>query len=156
MSRKKLSQKRPIRPDSTYNSQLVSMFMNRILKKGKKSLAQRIFYQAMEKIQETTQQEPLSILQEAIQNVTPTVEVKSKRVGGSTFQVPRQVPEDRGTALALRWLLEAARSRSERGIISKLANEILDASNNTGNAFRKKQEIHRMAEANKAFAHYRF
>jgi len=165
MARKKNIKKREILPDPIYNSDLVSMLINRLLKKGKKTIAQRIFEDAMLQIEICIQnsdskvkdrnKDPFEILRDAIINITPVVEVKSKRVGGSTFQVPREVSTEKGTTLAIRWLISAANSRSERGMGLKLANEILDAANETGNAIRKKEETHRMAEANKAFAHYR-
>ena len=156
MSRKNSFKKRPLSLDPVYESQLVTMLMNRILTKGKKSLAQKIFYQSMEEIRKQTQQDPLELLGKAILNCTPNIEVKSKRVGGSTYQVPREVPIARGTTLALRWLIQSAKNRSDRGMVAKLTQEIIDASNQTGNSIRKKDEMHRMAEANKAFAHYRF
>jgi len=132
------------------------MLINRILKKGKKNLAQRIFDQSMMEIQESTSRDPIEVLGEAIVNVTPTMEVKSKRVGGSTYQVPREVCSERGTTLALRWILQGAETRPERGMVLQLSREIIDASKNTGSAIRKKDETHRMAEANKAYAHFKF
>jgi small subunit ribosomal protein S7 len=156
MSRRATPQKRTVTPDPIYHSRLVSMLINRILKEGKKTVAQKILYQAMKQIEDTTQKDPLEVLRQAVLNVTPLVEVKSRRVGGSTFQVPLEVKSERGTTLGLRWLLDAARNRSGRGMVSKLANEIIDASNHTGNATRKREETHRMAEANKAYAHFRF
>jgi len=156
MSRKNTPKKRTLTPDPIYDSRLVTMLIHQILKKGKKNLAQKIFYQAMTYIEESTKKDPLDVLREAILNITPAVEVKSKRVGGSTYQVPREIAIERGTTLAIRWLIQAAKSRSDRGMILKLSREIIDASNNSGNAIRKKEETHRMAEANKAFSHYRF
>jgi len=156
MSRKNTIKKRPIICDVQYDSQLVSMLINRILKKGKKSLATKICYQAMQTVQEKTDTAALDVLQRSISNLTPTVEVKSKRVGGSTYQVPHEVTEIRGQTLALCWLIQSANTRSERGMVLRLANEIIDASNETGSAFRKREETHRIAAANKAFAHYRF
>jgi small subunit ribosomal protein S7 len=156
MSRRRTAKKRLITPDPIYNSTLVTMLINRLLLKGKKTLAQQIFYQAMKKIEESTQQDPLEVLRQAVVNVTPLVEVKARRVGGSTYQVPLEVKADRGTSLALRWLIKSARTRSGREMVSKLSNEILDAFNNTGAAVRKREEIHRMAEANKAYAQFRF
>ena len=140
MSRRKVAKKRPVAPDPVYQSRLVSLLVSHLLKKGKKSLAYRIFYEAMTQISETTSQDPLEVLRQAVLNITPKVEVKS----------------DRGTALALRWLLVAARARSGRSMVTKLAAEIMDAANNTGGAIRKREDTHRMAEANKAFAHFRF
>jgi len=156
MSRRRTAKKRLITPDPIYNSTLVTMLINRLLLKGKKTVAQQIFYQAMKKIEESTQQDPLEVLRQAVVNVTPLVEVKARRVGGSTYQVPLEVKADRGTSLALRWLIKSARTRSGREMVSKLSNEILDAFNNTGAAVRKREEIHRMAEANKAYAQFRF
>ena len=156
MYRRKTAKKRFISPDPIYNSTLVTMLANRILLQGKKTVAQRILYQAMKNLEDSTQQDSLEVLRQAILNVTPLVEVKARRVGGSTYQVPLEVNSDRGTSLALRWLIKSARSRSGRTMVSKLSNEILDAYNNTGAAVRKKEETHKMAEANKAFAQFRF
>ena len=157
MSRRKTAKKRIVSPDPRYDSPLVSMIITRLLKKGKKTLAQQIFYETMKKIElALPEQEPLKVLHQAVRNVTPLVEVKSRRVGGSTYQVPLEVKKERGITLALRWLLQSARNRPGRGIVSKLANEFIDAFNKTGNTIRKKDETQRMAEANKAFAHYRF
>jgi small subunit ribosomal protein S7 len=156
MSRRSATQKRPVPADSKYNSRLVSMTIRRIMRHGKKSLAMRIMYDAMEIIQERTGGEPLETFEKAVRNATPLVEVKARRVGGATYQVPMEVRSDRGTALALRWLIGFARSRSGRTMSQKLANELMDAANETGSAIRKREETHRMAEANKAFAHYRY
>lgn len=156
MSRRTVSKKRPVAPDPVYQSRLVSLLVSHLLKEGKKSIAYRIFYASMTQIADTTSQDPLEVLRQAVLNITPKVEVKSRRIGGATLQVPLEVKSDRGTALALRWLLIAARGRSGRNMIAKLAAEILDASNNTGGAIRKREETHRMAEANKAFAQFRF
>ncbi|OUS44401.1 ribosomal protein S7 (chloroplast) [Ostreococcus tauri] len=156
MSRRTVAKKRPVAPDPVYQSRLVSLLVSHLLKKGKKSIAYNIFYAAMKNIAETTSQDPLEVLRQAVLNITPKVEVKSRRVGGATLQVPLEVKADRGTALALRWLLIAARNRSGRNMVSKLSAEIIDASNNTGAAIRRREETHRMAEANKAFAHFRF
>jgi small subunit ribosomal protein S7 len=156
MSRRNVAKKRPVAPDSVYQSRLVSLLISHLLKKGKKSLAARIFYDSMKHIADTTSQDPLEVLRQAILNITPKVEVKSRRIGGATLQVPLEVKSDRGTALALRWLLTAARNRSGRSMVTKLSAEIIDAANNTGGAIRKREETHRMAEANKAFAHFRF
>jgi small subunit ribosomal protein S7 len=156
MSRRSTPKKRIITPDPIYRSRLVSMLTNRLLQCGKKSLAQNILYQALKKVEESTQKDPLEVLRQAIFNITPMVEVKSRRVGGSTFQVPLEVSTERGTTLSLRWLVEAARNRPGREMYSKLANEIIDASNQTGNATRKREEMHRMAEANKAYSQFRF
>nr|WKT08357.1 ribosomal protein S7 [Mesostigma viride] len=156
MSRRSTPKKRIIDSDPIYRSRLVTMLISHILKEGKKSLAQKIFYQAMKNIEEKTEKDPLKVLQQAVLNATPLVEVKARRLGGSTYQVPREVKAERGTALALRWLLSSARQRPGRNMVAKLTSEIVDAANETGNAIRKREETHRMAEANKAFSHYRF
>jgi small subunit ribosomal protein S7 len=153
MSRRSTPKKRILPLDPIYRSGLVSLFINRLLKKGKKTLAQKIFYEAMEEVKLSTQKDPLIIFKEAVKNVTPMVEVKTRRVGGATFQVPIEVKPQRGTTVGLCWLIEAAQKRPGRGMVSKLAREILDASKNTGQATRKKEEDHVNAEANKAFAH---
>ncbi|MFQ5744960.1 MAG: 30S ribosomal protein S7 [Acidobacteriota bacterium] len=142
--------------DPVFNSRLVSKFINHMMKDGKKSIAQRIFYEAMSMIEEKEPEEPLKIFKKAVDNVRPSVEVKSRRVGGSTYQVPMEVYPRRKTSLALRWLVGAARLRGEKTMSARLAGELLDASGGRGNAVRKKEESHRMAEANKAFAHYRW
>lgn len=152
MSRRRKSKKRIIAQDPIYNSTLVSMMINRILLKGKKTIAQHIFYEAMKNIQETSQQDPLEILKKAVSNATPIVEVKSRRIGGATYQVPTEVKTERGNSLALRFIIKSARNRPGKNMIIKLGNEILDAYNNTGNSIKKKEEIHKMAEANKAFS----
>jgi small subunit ribosomal protein S7 len=156
MSRRRVVQKRPIPPDSVYNSRLVSMMVRRIMQHGKKSLASRIVYEAMDTIKERTGAEPLDLFEKAVKNATPLVEVKARRVGGATYQVPMEVRSDRGIALALRWLIRFSRQRSGKSMASKLANELMDAANETGSAIKKREETHRMAEANKAFAHYRY
>nr|YP_009367761.1 ribosomal protein S7 [Neodangemannia microcystis]ARK14793.1 ribosomal protein S7 [Neodangemannia microcystis] len=156
MSRRRRHKPRLVSPDPTYDSRLVHMIVNRIMKDGKKSLAYRMFYESMQEIREKTQQDPIQIIEQAVRNSTPLVEVKSRRVGGSTYQVPLEVSPERGTSLAIRWILIACRKRPGRTLISKLTNEFLDASNNTGNAIRKRDEVHRMAEANQAFAKFRF
>ena len=156
MSRRHRAKKRIIFPDSIYDSRLVSMLVNRIMKNGKKALAFKIVYQALHLIGEKTQQDPLQILENAILNVKPLVEVKARRVGGSAYQVPIEVNSERGTVLAIQWILFAARNRSGINIIIKLTNEILDASNQIGGAIKRRIEVHRMAEANKAFAKFRF
>lgn len=156
MSRRKSSKKRPIIPDPIYNSKLISMLTVRILKHGKKQLAQKIIYETLDIIKNKTSNDPLEILEKATRNVTPLVEVKGRRVGGSTYQVPIEVRAYRGTNLALRWIAKFAMNRSGKNMSIKLANEIIDASNENGNSIRKKEETHRMAEANKAFAHYQY
>jgi len=156
MSRRNKAKKRIIIPDPLYNSRLVSMLTMRILKSGKKSLAQKIIYRSLDIIKEKTSIDPLEILEKAIRNATPLVEVKARRVGGSTYQVPMEIRAYRGTNLALRWLTQFAKKRSGKNMSIKLANEIVDTANDQGNTIRKREETHRMAEANKAFAHYRY
>ncbi len=156
MSRRVVVKKRPVPPDPVHNSRLVSMMMRRIMRSGKKSLASRIIYDAFETIKERTGTEPLEVFERAVRNTTPLVEVKARRVGGATYQVPMEVRPDRGIALALRWLIQFSRQRPGRTMSARLANELMDAANETGSAIRKREETHRMAEANKAFAHYRY
>lgn len=156
MSRRNSAQKRPVPSDSVYNSRLVSMMIRRLMLDGKKSLATRIVYDAFKVIKERTDSDPLDLFEQAVRNVTPLVEVKARRVGGATYQVPMEVRQERGTALALRWLAQFSRSRGGKTMAMKLANELMDAANETGSAVRKREETHRMAEANKAFAHYRY
>nr|WCH56186.1 ribosomal protein S7 [Calliblepharis sp.] len=156
MSRRNQATKRFITPDPIYQSKLINMLTVRILKHGKKGLAQKIIYKALDIIEEKTSNNPLEILEQAIRNATPLVEVKARRVGGSTYQVPIEVRAYRGTNLALRWLTKFSKERSGKNMSIKLANEIIDASNDVGNTIRKREETHRMAEANKAFAHYRY
>lgn len=156
MSRRTVIQKRPVPPDSVYNSRLVSMMVRRLMRSGKRSLAYRIIYDAFKIIEERTGAEPLDTFEKAVRNATPLVEVKARRVGGATYQVPMEVRSDRGTALALRWLIQFSRQRAGRTMAMRLANELMDAANETGSAIRKREETHRMAEANKAFAHYRY
>jgi small subunit ribosomal protein S7 len=156
MSRRGVVQRRPVPSDSVYNSRLISMIMRRIMRHGKKSLAARIVYDAMKTIQERTGNEPLEIFERAVRNATPLVEVKARRVGGATYQVPMEVRAERGTTLALRWLVQYSRQRPGRTMALRLANELMDAANETGSTIRKREETHRMAEANKAFAHYRY
>lgn len=156
MSRRTRVQKRPVPSDSVYNSRLISMMVRRIMQSGKKSLASRILYDALKAIEERTGTDPLETFERAVRNATPLVEVKARRVGGATYQVPMEVRSERGIALALRWLVQYSRQRPGRSMVSKLANELMDAANETGNAIRKREETHRMAEANKAFAHYRY
>ncbi len=156
MSRRSVVQKRPVPPDPVYNSRLVSMMVRRIMRSGKKSIANNIIYDAFKTIEERTGSDPLEVFERAVRNATPLVEVKARRVGGATYQVPMEVRSDRGTALALRWLTQFSRQRAGRSMSSKLANELMDAANETGSAIRKREETHRMAEANKAFAHYRY
>nr|YP_010933431.1 ribosomal protein S7 [Streptosarcina arenaria]YP_010933449.1 ribosomal protein S7 [Streptosarcina arenaria]YP_010933532.1 ribosomal protein S7 [Streptosarcina costaricana]YP_010933553.1 ribosomal protein S7 [Streptosarcina costaricana]WKT08856.1 ribosomal protein S7 [Streptosarcina arenaria]WKT08857.1 ribosomal protein S7 [Streptosarcina arenaria]WKT08957.1 ribosomal protein S7 [Streptosarcina costaricana]WKT08958.1 ribosomal protein S7 [Streptosarcina costaricana] len=156
MSRRKSAAKRPIEPDAIYRSRLATMLINRILRHGKRSLASRIFYQAMKQIESKVKRDPLSILNQAVLHTTPRIVLKARRIGGSTYQVPMEVTPARGHALAVRWLLSASRKRPGRDMAFKLAYEILDAAKHTGQAIRKREEVHRMAEANKAYAHLRF
>ncbi len=156
MSRRSSAQKRTVPPDAVYSSRLVSMTIRRIMRQGKKSVASRIVYDAFKIINERTGSDPLEIFEQAVKNTTPLVEVKARRVGGATYQVPMEVRAGRGTALALRWLIQFSRQRPGKSMVMRFANEVMDASNETGNAIRKREETHRMAEANKAFAHYRY
>ena len=156
MSRRSASKKRLPDADSIYNSRLVSMFSVHVLKDGKKSKATKIIYNVLDIIKQRTSEDALGILEKAVRNVTPLVEVKARRVGGSTYQVPIEVKAYRGTNLALRWITRFARERSGKSIEIKLANELLEASNETGSSIRKKEQLHKMAEANKAFAHFRY
>nr|YP_004891505.1 ribosomal protein S7 [Taiwania cryptomerioides]YP_008082422.1 ribosomal protein S7 [Taiwania flousiana]AGL11268.1 ribosomal protein S7 [Taiwania flousiana]AVR43508.1 ribosomal protein S7 [Taiwania cryptomerioides]QJE37026.1 ribosomal protein S7 [Taiwania flousiana]QJE37109.1 ribosomal protein S7 [Taiwania flousiana]BAK86838.1 ribosomal protein S7 [Taiwania cryptomerioides] len=155
MSRQSTAEKKIDKFDPIYHNRLVNMVVNRILKHGKKSLAYRIFYQSLKKIQQKTEKNPLIILRQAIKKLTPKLIVKSRRVGGSTFQVPIELKEKEAKILAIRWLLESSRKRSGRNMHFKLSYEIIDAAREKGNAIRKKEETHKMAESNKAFAHYR-
>jgi small subunit ribosomal protein S7 len=156
MSRRTSVQKRPVSPDPVYNSRLVSMIVVRLMTSGKKSIAYNIVYDAFKLVEERTGSDPLELFERAVKNATPLVEVKARRVGGATYQVPMEVRTERGTALALRWLTQYSRQRSGRTMAGKLANELMDAANETGSAIKKREETHRMAEANKAFAHYRY
>lgn len=156
MSRRRVVKKRPVPPDPVYNSRLVSMTVRRLMLDGKKALAYGLIYRAFNLIKERTDNEPLEVFEEAIRNITPLVEVKARRVGGATYQVPMEVRPNRGTTLALRWLVRFSRERAGKNMATKLANEIMDAANETGGSIRKREETHRMAEANKAFAHYRY
>ena len=148
--------KRELLPDLKYGSRLVAKFVNIMMIRGKKSTAERIMYDAMTSVEDRSKQEALKMFKTAIDNVKPAVEVKSRRVGGSTYQVPVEVRPDRRTSLAMRWMIGAARRRSERSMADKLAAEMLDAANNRGMAVKKREDTHKMAEANKAFAHYRW
>lgn len=157
MPRKKLLDKRPVAPDPKFNSVLVAKFTNGLMVAGKKTTARRLFYDAMEIIgNKVSDQEPLSIFEEAMENVRPRVEVKSRRVGGATYQVPVEVRPERRNALAIRWIINYSKGRSGQTMSDKLAAELLDAFNNRGASVKKKEDTHKMAEANKAFAHYRW
>ena len=148
--------KREVLPDPKYGSRLVAKFVNIMMIRGKKSVAERIMYDALTSVEDRAKQEALKMFKTAIDNVKPAVEVKSRRVGGSTYQVPVEVRPDRRTSLAMRWMIGAARNRPERSMSEKLAAELLDAANNRGSAVKKREDTHKMAEANKAFAHYRW
>ena len=148
--------KREVLPDPLYNSQLVTKFVNFLMRDGKKSVAEKILYDALEIIRERGEEDPLRVFKKAIENVKPAVEVKSRRVGGSTYQVPVEVRPNRRLALSLRWILQAAGSRGEKTMKLRLAGELMDAAQNRGVAIKKREDTHRMAEANKAFAHYRW
>ena len=155
--RRNAAPKREVLPDPKYHDRTVTKFVNNLMLNGKKSIAEAILYGAFDIVEERTKgEDPVDIFKQAIDNVRPGVEVKSRRVGGSTYQVPVEVRPDRQTALAMRWLITASRSRSERTMRERLANELLDAANSRGSAVKKKDDTHRMAEANKAFAHYRW
>lgn len=157
MSRRRTIEKRPIDPDPRFNSVLVAKFTNGLMERGKKSLAQRILYDAMDVVQDKVKDDdPLTIFEGAMENVRPRVEVKSRRVGGATYQVPMEVRQTRRNALAIRWIINFSKSRSGKSMAEKLAAELIDAFNNRGSAVKKKDDTHRMAEANKAFAHYRW
>ena len=155
MSRRTKPAKRIPAPDPVFNNVDISRFINRLMRRGKKSLAERIFYNTLENIKTKTKDEPLEVFQKALTNVTPLLEVKARRIGGSTYQVPLDVKADRGMALGSSWLIEAAKKRSGKSMVEKLTAEIMDASNGNGAACKKREDTHKMAEANKAFAHYR-
>ena len=156
MSRRKIIKKRFQKPDPVYNNYLVSILVSRLIKDGKKTLAQNIVCDALDIIAYKTESDPIEVFEQAVKNVTPLVEVKARRFGGATYQVPMEVTSFRGTNLALRWIVKASRSRTGKTIALKLAAELMDASKNSGDAMRKKQDTHKMAEANKAFAHFRY
>ena len=154
--RRRRAEKREVPPDLIYNSVLVTKIINKVMWDGKKSLAGRIFYEAMDIVKEKTGQDPMEVLQQAIDNITPKIEVRPRRVGGATYQVPVEVRPERQSSLSIRWLVNYARLRSERRMAERLAGEIIDAANNRGGAVKKKEDTHKMAEANRAFAHYRW
>ncbi len=156
MPRRREVPKRETLPDPVYGSTLITKFINCMMVRGKKSVAEHIFYGGLDLVKERAKEDPVKIFKRAMDAVKPILEVKSRRVGGATYQVPVEVPQDRRTSLAIRWIISNARSRSEKTMKDKLAAEILDASNNRGGAIKKKEDTHRMAEANKAFAHYRW
>jgi small subunit ribosomal protein S7 len=156
MPRRNVVAKRVPPPDAVYGSQLIQRFINRMMNRGKKSIAEALLYDALQLVKERTKQEPIDVFNKAIKNVTPLVEVKARRVGGSTYQVPIEVKTQRGVALATAWLITNSRKRSGRSFAERLSGEILDAAAGTGASVRKRDETHKMAEANKAFAHYRY
>jgi small subunit ribosomal protein S7 len=156
MPRRRVAAKREVLPDPIYNSIAVTKFINGMMWQGKKSVAEKIFYSAMEKLAQKTGDEPLKVFKKALDTVAPALEVKSRRIGGATYQVPLEVSRDRRNTLAIRWIVSNARGRSEKTMEDRLVGELLDSTNGRGGAVKKKEDVHRMAEANKAFAHYRF
>jgi small subunit ribosomal protein S7 len=156
MPRRAEIQVRPIVPDPVYQSQLVTQVINKVMAQGKKSVAEKIVYDALRDVGERTGRPPAEVLEQAVKTVTPVLEVRSRRVGGANYQVPVEVPQRRARTLAVRWIVQFARERREKGMQAKLAGEILDALNQQGGAFKRKDDIYRMAQANKAFAHYRW
>ena len=156
MSRRRRAEKREIYPDPKFGDLVISKFMNNLMIDGKKSVAEKIVYGALDKIEDKLKTDPVKVFHDAIENVMPAIEVRSRRVGGATYQIPVEVRKDRREALAMRWLIESARSRQEKSMKIKLANELLDATNDRGNAIKKKEDTHKMAEANKAFSHFRW
>ena len=156
MSRRHQAEKREVLPDAKFGNVVVTKFVNSMMKDGKRSVAEGIFYGALEDIQKTSGQTPVDVFQQALDNIKPQVEVRARRVGGATYQVPVEVRPERAQALAIRWIISNARRRNEKGMRSRLKGELLDAAAERGNAFKKKEDVHRMAEANRAFAHYRW
>jgi len=156
MSRRHRAEKREINPDPKFGDLIVSKFMNAVMIDGKKSVAERIVYGAFDSIAEKTRQEPVEVFHQALENVSPAVEVRSRRVGGATYQVPVDVRPERRQALAIRWMINAARSRNETTMVDRLSGELMDAANNRGSAVKKREDTHKMADANRAFSHYRW
>ena len=156
MSRRHSAEKREVIPDAKYHDVILAKFMNSIMYDGKKSAAESIVYGAFDIIEQKTKQEPLPLFKQALENVAPSIEVRSRRVGGATYQVPVEVRTERRQALAIRWIITAARGRNDKTMVDRLSSELLDAANNRGNAVKKREDTHRMAEANRAFAHYRW
>ena len=156
MSRRHRAEKREINPDPKFGDLVISKFMNNLMGAGKKSVAESIVYGALDRIHSKTKQEPVGVFHQALDNVAPAIEVRSRRVGGATYQVPVEVRPERRQALAIRWLIQAARGRNENTMVDRLSGELLDASNNRGTAVKKREDTHRMAEANRAFSHYRW
>ena len=156
MSRRRAAEKREVLPDAKYGDVVLSKFMNTLMSRGKKSVAERVVYGALDEIESKLKADPIPAFHEALENVKPAVEVRSRRVGGATYQVPMEVRPDRRKALAIRWIVTAARNRGENTMTEKLAGELLDASNNRGSSVKKREDTHKMAEANRAFSHYRW
>jgi small subunit ribosomal protein S7 len=156
MPRRREVEKRKILPDPKFQDRIVAKFVNNLMRQGKKSTGERIIYGAFDQVEAKLKDDPLKVFKKALDNVKPVVEVKSRRVGGATYQVPVEVRQDRRTALAMRWLIDYSRARGEKTMVEKLAGEIMDAASNRGNAVKKREDTHKMAEANKAFAHYRW
>jgi len=154
--RRRRAPKRPVMPDPVFNSEIVTKFINKVMWDGKKTTAEKIVYGAIEKLDEKGEEKGIDVFFKAIENVKPLLEVRSRRVGGATYQVPMEVRPERQQTLSIRWIVDAARNRNERTMVERLANEIFDAANERGAAFKKREDTHRMAEANKAFAHYRW
>lgn len=156
MARRRVAKKREVLPDSVYGDKIITKFINGIMKDGKKSLAENIFYTAMDKIKEKTGEEGIEVFRKALKNIQPLLEVKSRRIGGSTYQIPIEVRPVRSQALAIRWLVKYTRARKEYGMIDKLASELIAAANEDGATYKKKEDTHKMADANRAFAHYKW
>jgi len=156
MSRRRAAEKREVLPDAKFHDLVISKFMNTLMERGKKSVAERVVYGALDEMQGKLRQDPVPAFHEALENVKPAVEVRSRRVGGATYQVPVEVRPERRQALAIRWLITAARSRNENTMEERLSGELLDAANNRGTAVKKREDTHKMAEANRAFSHYRW
>jgi small subunit ribosomal protein S7 len=156
MSRRRRAERREIVPDAKFGDLVLAKFMNSLMYSGKKSAAETIIYGAFDTIQSKTKQDPLAVFHEALRNVSPSIEVKSRRVGGATYQVPIEVRTDRSRALAIRWIINAARARNEPNMTGRLSGELMDAANNRGSAVKKREDTHKMAEANRAFSHYRW
>ena len=156
MPRRGKIKKKTLKPDSSYSSTLISKFVNTVMVEGKKSLAEKIIYESMDQVKKKAKEDPLKMFEKAVENTRPMLETKSRRVGGATYQVPIEVPLNRSTSLAVRWIVRYARDRSGRSMVEKLSAEIVDAVNNRGGAIKKKEDTHKMAEANRAFAHYRW
>jgi len=156
MARRRRAERREINPDAKFGDLVLSKFMNNLMFEGKKSVAENIVYGAFDKIQDKARQDPLAVFHQALENVAPSIEVRSRRVGGATYQVPVEVRVERRQALAIRWLISAARNRNETTMIDRLSGELMDAANNRGTAVKKREDTHRMAEANRAFSHYRW